>query len=63
MRVKSVHDGVDPADVRAATGFELGDLSDVPVTPAPSPADLEILRTRVDPRGIMLSNANPGEAR
>jgi glutaconate CoA-transferase subunit B len=63
MRVKSVHDGVDPADVRAATGFELGDLSDVPVTPAPRPADLEILRTRVDPRGIMLSNANPGEAR
>jgi glutaconate CoA-transferase subunit B len=63
MRVKSVHDGVDPADVRAATGFELGDLSDVPVTPAPSPSDLEILRTRVDPRGIMLSNANPGEAR
>jgi glutaconate CoA-transferase subunit B len=63
MRVKSVHDGVDPADVRAATGFELGDLSDVPVTPAPGPADLEILRTRVDPRGIMLSNANPGEAR
>ena len=63
MRVKSVHDGVDPAEVRAATGFELGDLSDVPVTPAPGPADLEILRTRVDPRGIMLSNANPGEAR
>ncbi len=63
MRVKSVHDGVDPADVRASTGFELGDLSDVPVTPAPGPADLEILRTRVDPRGIMLSNANPGEAR
>jgi glutaconate CoA-transferase, subunit B len=63
MRVKSVHDGVDPADVRAATGFELGDLSDVPVTPAPGPSDLEILRTRVDPRGIMLSNANPGEAR
>jgi len=63
MRVKSVHDGVDPAEVRASTGFELGDLSDVPVTPAPGPADLEILRTRVDPRGIMLSNANPGEAR
>jgi glutaconate CoA-transferase, subunit B len=63
MRVKSVHDGVDPAEVRASTGFELGDLSDVPVTPAPGPEDLEILRTRVDPRGIMLSNANPGEAR
>jgi len=63
MRVKSVHDGVDPAEVRASTGFDLGDLSDVPVTPAPGPADLEILRTRVDPRGIMLSGANPGEAR
>jgi glutaconate CoA-transferase subunit B len=63
MRVKSVHDGVDPAEVRASTGFELGDLSDVPVTPAPGLEDLEILRTRVDPRGIMLSNANPGEAR
>jgi glutaconate CoA-transferase subunit B len=63
MRVKSVHDGVDPAEVQAATGFGLGDLSDVPVTPAPGPEDLEILRTRVDPRGMMLGGANPGDAR
>jgi glutaconate CoA-transferase subunit B len=63
MRVKSVHDGVDPADVQARTGFSLGDLSGVPVTPEPSAADLEIVRTRVDPRGILLGRANPDEAR
>jgi glutaconate CoA-transferase subunit B len=63
MRVKSVHEGVNPADVQARTGFSLGDLSGVPVTPVPSAADLEIVRTRVDPRGILLGGANLDEGR
>ena len=54
MRVRSIHPGVAPAEVQAATGFALGDLSRVPVTAAPTPEELDLLRQRVDPRGILL---------
>jgi hypothetical protein len=45
---------VTPAEVQAATGFDLGDLARVPVTAAPTRAELDLLRDRVDPRGILL---------
>jgi glutaconate CoA-transferase subunit B len=54
IRVRSLHPGVTSAEVQAATGFDLGDLSGVPVTAAPTAAELDLLRRRVDPRGILL---------
>jgi glutaconate CoA-transferase, subunit B len=54
MRVRSIHPGVTRESLRQATGFDLGDLDDVPTTPPPTPEELEILRRRVDPRRILL---------
>ena len=55
-RVKSIHPGVDPDDVRASTGFDVGDLKNVPSTPAPTENELRVLREDIDPRGILLSS-------
>lgn len=41
----AVHPGVSVDDVRAATGWDLGVAGDVAVTPAPSAAELEALRS------------------
>jgi glutaconate CoA-transferase subunit B len=50
MRLVSLHPGVTVDDVRSATGFEvLVDGDDVPVTAAPDPRYLEVLRHEVDP--------------
>jgi|LFEF01.1.fsa_nt_gb glutaconate CoA-transferase subunit B len=54
MRVRSIHPGIEIADVVESTAFDLGDLSEVPLTQVPSPAELKILREKVDPRGILL---------
>ncbi|KAB2920008.1 MAG: CoA synthetase [Hyphomicrobiaceae bacterium] len=43
----STHPGVSVADVRAATGFDYDEPDSVPVTPAPSAADLALLRGEV----------------
>jgi acyl CoA:acetate/3-ketoacid CoA transferase beta subunit len=51
MRLHSVHPGVEVADVLAATGFPLAVPARVPVTRAPTPAELDLIRTRLDPRG------------
>lgn len=53
-KVRSIHPGIDPEDVRTSTGFDVGDLAGVPVTPAPTSRELRILREEVDPRGILL---------
>ena len=45
MRVISLHPGVTREQVQAATGFELIFAPEVALTPAPSAAELEILRT------------------
>jgi acyl CoA:acetate/3-ketoacid CoA transferase beta subunit len=50
MRLASVHPGVEVADVVAATGFELVVDGEVPVTPEPGAAELELL-ARLDPEG------------
>jgi glutaconate CoA-transferase subunit B len=55
-RVASIHPGVDPAQVAENTGFDVGDLSQVPVTQAPTDEELDILRKQVDPRGILLGD-------
>ena len=49
MTVRSIHVGVSEVSLRAATGFDLGDLSNALPTPEPSEEDLELLRKVVDP--------------
>ena len=51
MRLRSVHPGVEVADVLAATGFPLAVPEQVPVTRAPTAAELDLIRTRLDPGG------------
>lgn len=53
MRVRSLHVGVDPDEVQAATGFPLAIPDDVPRTVAPSEEELRVLRTRVDVNGTL----------
>ncbi len=49
MIVRSIHSGVSEEVLRASTGFDLGDLSSVPLTPEPSDEELQLLREFVDP--------------
>jgi len=49
MRLRSVHPGVQVADVAAATGFPLAVPDVVPVTRPPTAAELDLIRTRLDP--------------
>jgi glutaconate CoA-transferase subunit B len=54
IRVESIHPGVEPEELAESTGFELGNLTDVPVTPEPGEEELTLLRTQVDPNGMLL---------
>ncbi len=52
MRVDSLHPGVTFEQVQAATGFVLSAATgDIPATPAPTKAELHLLRTVIDPHG------------
>ena len=53
MRIQSVHPGVTVAEVQSATGFKLDVPEIVPVTPAPTADQLELLRTRIDVEGLL----------
>jgi acyl CoA:acetate/3-ketoacid CoA transferase beta subunit len=55
MRLRSVHPGVD--DVLAATGFPLVVPDQVPVTRVSTAAELDLIRTRLDPGG---ASSSPG---
>jgi len=50
-RIRSVHPGVSVEQVREATGFDLGPEADVATTTAPTPDELLLLRTVIDPEG------------
>jgi glutaconate CoA-transferase subunit B len=53
MRLASVHPGVAVQDVLDNTGFDLAlHEGDVPTTPEPTPAELQILR-ELDPDGLL----------
>ena len=52
MRLASVHPGVTVDEVVEATGFELVVPDEVPETRQPTPEELELLRTVLDPRGL-----------
>jgi acyl CoA:acetate/3-ketoacid CoA transferase beta subunit len=49
MRLVSVHPGVSPAEVQAATGFDLAVAGDLSETRAPEPEELELVRRVLDP--------------
>jgi acyl CoA:acetate/3-ketoacid CoA transferase beta subunit len=52
MRVRSVHPGVTVEEIVEATGFELVIPADVPETRLPTPEELELIRTVLDPKGL-----------
>ncbi len=52
VRLLSVHPGVTTDEVQAATGFDLGDLSDVPLTREPTAEELIIIREVLDPKKL-----------
>jgi hypothetical protein len=52
MRLVSVHPGVTVDEVCAATGFELVVPDDLAETRQPSDAELELIRTVIDPSGV-----------
>jgi acyl CoA:acetate/3-ketoacid CoA transferase beta subunit len=51
MRLRSVHPGVEVSDVLAATGFPLAVPDEVPETRRPTAAELDLIRSRLDPGG------------
>jgi glutaconate CoA-transferase, subunit B len=53
LRLASVHPGVTVGQVVASTGFALIVPDRVPVTAAPTGEELDILRRRVDPQGLL----------
>jgi glutaconate CoA-transferase subunit B len=53
MRVRTLHPGVEPDEVREATGFDLDIPDGTPRTPEPTPAQLELLRQRIDVDGLL----------
>jgi glutaconate CoA-transferase subunit B len=59
MRVRSIHPGVDPAQVVANTGFELLG-GPWPETTPPAPEELDILRNLVDTTGELTGGNRPG---
>jgi acyl CoA:acetate/3-ketoacid CoA transferase beta subunit len=59
MRLRSVHPGVTVDEVQAATGFELVVPDDVPTSRLPTPDELELIATVIDPGGARLQEV-PG---
>jgi acyl CoA:acetate/3-ketoacid CoA transferase beta subunit len=51
MRLASVHPGVRVADVQEATGYDLNIIGEVPHSRVPTAAELELIRTVIDPGG------------
>lgn len=52
--VQSIHPGISKEDLVENTGFDLGDLSEVPRTLEPTAQECRILREEIDPKGILL---------
>ncbi len=52
MRLRSVHPGVSVDEVLGATGFPLAVPDAVPETRLPTPAELDLIRTVLDPKGL-----------
>jgi glutaconate CoA-transferase subunit B len=54
MQVESLHPGVTAEDIRNNTGFEILFADDLSVTSEPTDEELQILRTQVDPLGLII---------
>jgi len=54
MRVESVHHGYTFEDVQDNAGFELLKAGEIVETPTPTKEELEILRTKVDPKRYII---------
>lgn len=54
MQVESLHPGVTREDIIANTGFEMLFVEQIAETPEPTDDQLRILRTEVDPNGMIL---------
>ena len=52
MRLRSLHPGVELAEVTAATGFALVVPDDIAMTRLPEAAELELIREVLDPTGL-----------
>jgi acyl CoA:acetate/3-ketoacid CoA transferase beta subunit len=63
FRIVSVHPGVDADTVVERTGFELEVPADVPVTPEPTEAQLQLLREEIDPDGTVKFDFLAGKER
>lgn len=63
MRLTSLHRGVTIEDVQRKTGFPLQIAPDLTETPAPSFAELDLLRTTIDPLGVRKLETLAGAAR
>ena len=53
MRLRSVHSGITESEVRRRTGFEFAPGPPAAQTQPPLPHELAILRTKVDPQGLL----------
>jgi glutaconate CoA-transferase subunit B len=60
MRLKSVHPGHTVQEVLDHTGFDVIVPEDVPPTPAPTPAQLAVLRQRIDVDGRLRAAPRQG---
>ena len=61
MRIRSVHPGVTVDEVQAATGFELAvPDEDVPTSRLPTPEELELIDTVIDPTGQRFTEVPQG---
>jgi acyl CoA:acetate/3-ketoacid CoA transferase beta subunit len=59
MRLRSIHPGVTLDEIVDATGFDLVVPSEVRETRIPTPHEVELLRTVLDPRGLREREVRP----
>ena len=59
MKLESVHPGISVEQVQQNTGFELVISGKVPETELPTVEQIELIRKRIDPQGIMLPKQKP----
>jgi acyl CoA:acetate/3-ketoacid CoA transferase beta subunit len=60
LRLRSVHPGVTVDEVQAATGFELVVPDDVPSSRLPTPDEIELIDTVIDPAGARFTEVPRG---
>ncbi len=54
VRLESIHPGVSVDEVKKETGFDLVLPPKPPVTPAPTYEELRLIRSKIDPRGVLV---------